>query len=375
MMGSLQLQAGDTVAARRSYSDAEHWDALRFRPDPRMNEIIRGVARARPGDVTLLDAAMALGSDPASQATPAGREVFFEHVHFDWEGNFLLARSMAEGAEQALFAGTAGAVPWLDSAGCAAALAYSAHERLPMLKRIGAIVENPPFTNQLTYCEDEARLARDVALARSDKADPGKLRQAREVVRAASAKDPGNPDLAKIAEEIDDDLGDVAGALADARRAQELQPENFALATDEAIKLSRLGRYGEAEVLLKRTAASAPARDAAAMAPAFADLYTRTRRFDEGRRYLDAEIARQPGDESLRLLRGRLAHLAGDSPPAERGVPIPPCGESREPRGPGGARHPPRRGGPAGRSGEGQPRGRCPPAAQPREQPAGLPHL
>jgi tetratricopeptide (TPR) repeat protein len=54
------------------------------------------------------------------------------------------------------------------------------------------------------------------------------------------------------------------------------------------------------------------------MAPAFADLYTRTRRFDEGRRYLDAEISRRPGDGSLRLLRGRLALLSGDGASAER---------------------------------------------------------
>jgi thioredoxin-like negative regulator of GroEL len=54
------------------------------------------------------------------------------------------------------------------------------------------------------------------------------------------------------------------------------------------------------------------------MAPAFADLYTRTRRLDEGRRYLNGEIARAPGDLSLRLLRGRMELLSGDAAAAER---------------------------------------------------------
>ena len=59
-------------------------------------------------------------------------------------------------------------------------------------------------------------------------------------------------------------------------------------------------------------------RDRAAMAPAFGDLFTRTKRFEAGMRYLDAEISLRPADESLRLIRGRLAHFAGDNARAER---------------------------------------------------------
>jgi tetratricopeptide (TPR) repeat protein len=53
------------------------------------------------------------------------------------------------------------------------------------------------------------------------------------------------------------------------------------------------------------------------MAPAFADFFTRTKRFADGRRYFDEAIARQPADSSQRLLRGRLARLAGDTAAAE----------------------------------------------------------
>ena len=318
MLGTLELDAGEGAAARGHLVDAVRWDALRFRPDPRINEVIRAVALENPARVRLLDAALQMGSDPASGGPPAGRDLFFEHVQFDWEGNYRLARSMAEASEEILYPGTRSPLPWLDSRGCAAALAYTAHERLGVLQKVGGIIQNPPFTNQLTYCEDEARLFRDVALAKADRLNPSKQRQARETAEAASAADPGSPDLAKIFEEIDDDLGDVAGALAQAQRARGLEPRNFALAGDEAIKLSRLGRYGEAESLLRQTAASSTPRDRAALAPAFADLFTRTKRFDEGRSYLGGEIAARPGDESLPILRGRLAGLAGDSAAAER---------------------------------------------------------
>jgi Flp pilus assembly protein TadD len=318
LLGSLELQWGAPESARNYLVQAEHWDALRFRPDPRINEVIRKVASFRSGQVALLDTALLLGSDPASRAPPAGRELFFEHVHPDWEGSYQLARAMAEAAETALYGDRKGAFPWLDSAGCAAALAYTPHERLAVLERLTAIVQNPPFNNQLTYCEDQARLARDRALAKSRRSDPEALGRARGVAAAASKADPANPDLAKIEEEILDDSGDLAGALAQARRAQELQPRNFALATDEAIKLSRLGRYDEAEMLLKQTALSCSPKDRATMAPAFADLYTRTRRFEEGRRYLDGEISRNPDDEGLQLARARLEGFAGNEPGAER---------------------------------------------------------
>ena len=82
---------------------------LRFRPDPRLNTIIREVARENRAGVGLVDAARQLGSDPESIAPPAGHELFFEHVHFDWEGNYQLARLLAQGTEAML--GESGASP------------------------------------------------------------------------------------------------------------------------------------------------------------------------------------------------------------------------------------------------------------------------
>ena len=317
MLGTLELQAGATEMARTHLLEAEHWDALRFRPDPRINEIIRRVATRNPR-AAFLDAALLLGADAASTVAPTGREVLFELVHFNWNGNWQLARMMAAKAAAALFPGEPGRGKWLEADGAAAALAWSAHEQFPVLARLATIVVAPPFTNQLTYCEDQARLNLELAQARTKKADPEVLRQAKVLVETAGAADPENPDLAKIAEEIDDELGDVAGALVQSRRVQMLQPANFALAGDEAIKLSRLGRYDEAEQLLQQTARNCTPRDLALLAPAWADFFTRTKRFAAGRRYFDAEIVRQPRDPSLRLLRGRLAGLAGDTPAAER---------------------------------------------------------
>ncbi len=317
MLGDIDLQAGEVHRARQWFLEAQRWDALRFRPDPRLNDIIREVARRHPA-VGLVDSARLLGSDPASTGAPAGRELFFEHVHFDWEGNYQLALLMAQGAEEALFKKEASQHPWLNSAGCAAALAYTPQARFSILQRIALITQNPPFTNQLTYAEDQARMARALSLAEADSRNPETVRRAKTVVVAAVASDSDNPDLAKIEQEIDDDLGDVTGTLAQVRRARQLQPENYALATDEAIKLARLDRYAEAEKLLHETARTCTPRDLARMGPAWADFFTRTRRYAEGRRYFDEAIARDPAQVNLWLSRGRLAQFAGDTGAAER---------------------------------------------------------
>jgi tetratricopeptide (TPR) repeat protein len=316
MLGTLELQAGDSAAARKLLLEAAHWDALRFRPDLRINAIIRQVAQRSAAGVNLLDAAVLLGSDPASNVTPAGRELLFEHVHFEWDGNHQLGRLMAQRAEAALFGDQAGRPPWLDSPGCAAALAYTAHGRLTMLQKIAEIVRNPPFTNQLTYGEDQAKLAREINRAETAVRDPATMRRAQEAARAAIASDPENPALAAIAEEIDSELGETADALAQARRAAQFLPTDPSVLADEASLLAQLGRYAEAEKILRQAAIAAGEPDK--MAPSFAALYSRMKRFDEGRGYLDRAIARHPADTKLRLMRGNLARLAGDTAGVER---------------------------------------------------------
>lgn len=316
MLGSLDLRAGDTEAARRHLVDALHWDALRFRPDPSVNEIVRKVARESRDGVRLLDAAVALGADPYSSAPPSGREILFEHVHFDWPGSFQLGRMVAQSAAEALFGARPSNAGWLDSAACAQALAYTRHERLPMLLRIDVLTRKPPFTNQLTYVEDEARMAREIGAAAQDARKPETISQAGEVATAAILRDPNNPALAGILEGIDLDTGDASGALTFARRAEVLLPRDYALSADEASILIRLGRSADAERVLMEAVRSGGDLDL--LAPVLANFWTWSKRFDEGRQFFDRAIAGHPGSRVLRLYRGGLMRSSGDLAGAER---------------------------------------------------------
>jgi tetratricopeptide (TPR) repeat protein len=315
ILGSLDSQSGDTASARRHYIDALHWDALRFRPDPRINQIIRKVAFGGRAGVSLVDAALLLGSDAGSAAPPCGREILFEHVHFDWNGNYLLAQAIAQVCAVNLFGGSGGS-RWMDSTACADAMAYTPHERLPMLLRIEVLTRKPPFSNQLTYVEDEARMTRAINEATRSAKEPATLSRAADVAQAALARDPDNPALAGILEGIDLDLGDLKGALKLAHRAELMLPRDFAPAADEASVLMRLGRFAEAERVLLRSVESGA--DLAQLAPVFAEFWTRTRRFEDGRRFFDGAIAQRPGDQRLRVERAGLLRAAGDVSGSER---------------------------------------------------------
>jgi Flp pilus assembly protein TadD len=317
MVGSTELRTGNVDTARAQFVEALHWDALRFRPDQRINEIVRRTARGGgKKDLVLVDCAMALGSDGGSTAAPSGRGLLFEHVHFDWDGNYRVARMMAEGCCAVLRPDARLGTSWLDSAGCADALAYTAHERFPMLLRIDVLVRKPPFTNQLSYVADQARMVREIDAARAQGRTPAALAHAAAVAKAASSKDPDNPELAGILEGIDLDLGDLEGALALARRAQELLPRDAALSADEASVLLRLGRFSEAEKLL--AVSSSSGNDLDLVAPVLVDFWTQSKRVDEGERLLARAIARNPADRRIRLARAGLMRAGGDLAGAER---------------------------------------------------------
>jgi Flp pilus assembly protein TadD len=130
------------------------------------------------------------------------------------------------------------------------------------------------------------------------------------------ASDPDNPALAGILEGIDLDRGDFEAALALATRARQLVPPDFATAADVASILMSLGRFDEADGILIRAAGSGADLDN--LAPVLADFWIRTKRFDDGRGFLDRAIAVSPRDRRIRLVRAALLRAAGDTAGAER---------------------------------------------------------
>ena len=99
--GHCLLQLTNNNAARQHFQAACDLDALPFRADSRLNGLITEAARhwesrleAGPTGVVLSDAAGWIAS--ADSAGIPGQGTFYEHVHFNFDGNYRLALGWAE---------------------------------------------------------------------------------------------------------------------------------------------------------------------------------------------------------------------------------------------------------------------------------------
>ena len=171
---------GKTGEAHSHYVRARDLDALRFRADSKLNAITQALGQAGSGNVTFIDVQAALDAQSPSGIT--GRETFYEHVHFTFEGNHRLAKLFAEGiASQLESGGDNPSGPWLTSGECARRLAYTDWDRGVVLASVIRRLQQPPFNHRLNNDEtlgqlrDESqrvarRLDRTAALAAYDNA-------------------------------------------------------------------------------------------------------------------------------------------------------------------------------------------------------------
>jgi tetratricopeptide (TPR) repeat protein len=97
-IGICLLEIGMEEQARTALLRARDYDALAVRADSRINEIIRSVAAGEDAsEVMLVDAVAEI-----SRKGVPGREWFYEHVHLTPEGNYRVARLIAEHIESVL---------------------------------------------------------------------------------------------------------------------------------------------------------------------------------------------------------------------------------------------------------------------------------
>jgi tetratricopeptide (TPR) repeat protein len=120
------------------------------------------VALKSGGRVFLADAVAAFES--ASPGGLPGRALFLEHVHFNFDGAYLLAKTLLEQVDKALpetirqrqAKGTD-----LDKEACERQLAYTVWDRYRITRGlISTFIAKPPFTNQLNHGDEMKRLKR-----------------------------------------------------------------------------------------------------------------------------------------------------------------------------------------------------------------------
>ncbi len=151
-LGSCDLALTNSAQALREFELARDYDTLAFRADTRINQIIKDSADAYAGKgVYFLDAARMLAQNSPEQIP--GNKLFYEHVHLNFDGNYLLGRAFAEETAKLLpkpiVAQDKGG--WASLELCDRRLAASTWDRSRVWQEILSRVSEPPYTEQLTH--------------------------------------------------------------------------------------------------------------------------------------------------------------------------------------------------------------------------------
>ncbi len=265
-------------AARDHFQLACDYDALPFRADSKINNLIRRVASQYAGpNLQLFDAAQALATN--SPAGISGEDLFFEHVHFTFEGNYLLglawAQQMVPMLPPAIRSRMTAA--WATRAACETRLGLTDWNRCSVVMTVAERLHREPFTNQL---DNEQRLARlnnqtaqlrhQMTRATADKARADFIA----ALKGASQDHWLHENYAEFLESI----GDSKGAAAEWQQLRALLPQNCFAYYQVGRLLAEQGANAEAEPSLLQAVALRPSFTEAWFT--LGNLYLDTGRFD-----------------------------------------------------------------------------------------------
>jgi len=231
--GQRALASNQPEEARKHFLLARDRDELRFRADSRINQTIREVAASE--QATLVD---------GDEGLP-GEDLFYEHVHLNFDGNYRLAA--------AIFRKLMNAEPPSPQR-TAELLAFTAWDQHQMAAYMFRLMGQPPFTNQMDY--QEKRLAHTQRLLDLRRAvDPDQSRRAYEgAVRRAPDDLHFRVQFAKLLRET----GDFAGSAEQWRTALRRPPENKLWLTELGGALADQGKLEEATQQFRRALAIDP---------------------------------------------------------------------------------------------------------------------
>ena len=136
---------GQFDQAKQHFTAARDCDALRFRADSRLNQIIKKVSQEFADCTVMLDIEKSMAESSAHGI--CGEELFLEHVHYNFHGNYLLAAGMLRTLDS-LFAVPVVDTSTLSEEACRDRLAFNPWEDLLVNREIYNRLLKPPFSGQ-----------------------------------------------------------------------------------------------------------------------------------------------------------------------------------------------------------------------------------
>jgi len=169
-LGRCYWAIGEYDDSREQYIQAREMDTLRFRADNQINDIIRDVASGRNDEKVYLSDVVNIFEQNSLHKT-TGEELFYEHVHMNFKGNYLLAVTIFQQAEKILperiKSGIAREKPLPSEEECARYLAYSDWDKYKIVEDVlNSFIKQPPFTNQLYHAQQVEQMEQQIQVLR-----------------------------------------------------------------------------------------------------------------------------------------------------------------------------------------------------------------
>jgi tetratricopeptide (TPR) repeat protein len=220
--GQCALALRQDGEALRQFTAACDQDVLRFRADSRINQIIRQAASNRERDgVRLVDAEAAMAGQSPHGIT--GGKYLYEHVHLNFEGNYLVALALAEQVAPGLAGNRAR--PWPTAEDCARRLGWTDSTRRAGEMDVLSRLNDPPFTQQVNHREQYQLLRRQVEQL-LPATQPDALRQQAVLTKAAAAAATNDWILQENLAFLQQKTGDAAGEVESLQRVVGLLPHS-----------------------------------------------------------------------------------------------------------------------------------------------------
>lgn len=294
-----QFESKQMAAAEADYRLAVDLDALRFRADSRLNQIVRQLAAAQ--GAAGIDADHLLGA--RGEDIP-GQNLFYDHVHLNFTGNYRVALLFAAELEKRWPGGSAPTAPWLPEAEVARRLAFTDFDRRRVGELMRARLQQAPFTGQSNFRRRDEHWRQVLA------ASP--VRPASQVpeYQAALALAPQDWLLHANFGESLEAAGDAPGAAAQWREVSRILPE-YPAAWFKLGHLARLaGDKASAEEFLEKGLKSRP--DTVDLLNELGLLEASKGANSEAMRRFRAALRLQPGFSAARINLGLGLAKTGD---------------------------------------------------------------
>jgi tetratricopeptide (TPR) repeat protein len=295
--GVVALELGDREGALAHLRAASDGDALAFRTGSDLNRLVRELAEESSG-VGLVDVEKFLNEEE-----PVGREVFLDHVHFDFTGNERVARLLAEEVSSRLpEAMKRGAKPrFARTDAVEARLGLTDWNRVKVWEEMLRRFQQAPFTGQMGHGERDEWMAGRIAELR-DTLHPRRYLEAEDIYLEAIGVHPKDPLLQENFAAFLEATDDLQRAVETWQSISSLMPENPLPWFEQGRLLSRLGQLDGAREAFEHSLALRPDLDEARLE--LGQILFRQNRYEEALSVYEDLRARNPGNPRV------LRHMA-----------------------------------------------------------------